>query len=249
MRRRKHLRSLSDVTPASRAAPARARSHSERPPPLRASHSARTSPDASRDRLDDPPPDARARTRDRLRGDTVGVVGDPWRKMSELDLRAAGGRARPAAHVSPDGPRPGDPWIKNRTVRPTADRAPAGDAAAADAKREATVRRGKLERKSAVVCDSCGNESCECWRPRSPACPRTPRAARSLAPGAAGALCTCSPRLSPSRLAPRQPVRALSDDEGRPRRLRKTSSQKMICSSVESESVTKTADPLLETTC
>lgn len=249
VRRRIHLRSLSDVTPASRALAPRARSHSERPralpapspshpqaPAARAVRSARSSPDASRERLDaapaDPPPRRSA-------------LADPWRKMSELDLRT-----RAAL----------DPWVKNAPRRAPADpprdrdRAHSGEDLGRpgpdpDPKRDnGTFKRGKLERKPAVVCESCGNESCECWRPR------TPRAARSL-----GARCTCSPRSprpSPARLASlapapaaRPPLRALSDDEGRPRRLYKSASQKIICSSMESDGVKKPVDPLLETTC
>ncbi|XP_049878650.1 serine/arginine repetitive matrix protein 1-like [Pectinophora gossypiella] len=311
VRRRIHLRSLSDVTPTSRAPTPRARSHSERPAPSpapspgpspahaalaapRAVCSARTSPAASRERLDDVAAD-RVRRADRLRGDAVSVLGDPWRKMSDLDLR--GGRPRRDTRD--------DPWVKKPAARTAADttreRAPSREDVARanadpDPKRDGTFRRGKLERKAAVVCESCGNESCECWRPRSPGGPRTPRAARSLTAGAsvAGAAprCTCearsprpsacearsprpspsearsprpspcearsprpspcearSPRPSPARLAPRQPVRALSDDEGRPRRLYKSASQKIICTSMENESVKKAADPLLETTC
>ncbi|CAG4977786.1 unnamed protein product [Parnassius apollo] len=126
VRRRVHLRSLSDVTPASRTPVQRARSHSERPraspapsparslalsptpSPLRAAvtRSERSSPDAS------------------LR-EARPVGGDPWRKMSEVDLKSAG-RAR------------ADPWVKSASLRP-------GDAA----RRRA---RGRLER-AAPVCE------------------------------------------------------------------------------------------------
>lgn len=223
VRRRIHLRSLSDVTPASRALTPRARSHSERPRALPApspSHpstrSARSSPDAS-------PASPRARRAP----SPAAALADPWRKMSELDLR----------------PRALDPWVKNarRPLALSGEELPRPSPAADSEPNNSggTFKRGKLERKACVVCESCGNESCECWRPR------TPRAARSLA-----ARCTCSPRPSPARLAPRPaPARALSDDEARPRRLYKSASQKIICSSMESEPVKKPADPLLETTC
>ncbi|CAK1602296.1 unnamed protein product [Parnassius mnemosyne] len=153
VRRRVHLRSLSDVTPAARAPVQRARSHSERPraspapsparslalspapSPLRAAvtRSERSSPDAS---LRESRP--------------VGSGGDPWRKMSEVDLKSAG-RAR------------ADPWVKSASLRP-------GEAA----RRRA---RGRLER-AAPVCEACGRSACDCWRAR---CTCSPRAAR-LAP-------------------------------------------------------------------
>lgn len=285
VRRRIHLRSLSDVTPASRATTPRARSHSERPcaspspspspshtlapRPERAVVSARTSPAASRERLNLAAPATGPSTpRLRHRTHTVSVLGDPWRKMNDLDLGSAATRPRPTAgQASLDATRTFDPWVKKPALRPAADFghdriAPKDDTirpeSDVESKGDGTFRRGKLERKPAVVCETCGNESCECWRPRSPGCPRTPRAQRSLgAPAAVGTTgantrCTCeprSPRPSPSRLAPRQPVRALSDDEGHPRRLYKSASQKMICMTIETECVTKTADPLLETTC
>lgn len=175
--------------------------------------------------------------------------------MSEVDLKSAGGRSRPVTRAALD------PWIKNSSLRPAGeshrDRTVSRDdivkaSTESDVRRDSsTVKRGKLERKAAVVCESCGNESCECWRPRSPGCPRTPRLQRAVT-SALGAQCTCdprSPRPSPARLAPRPPVRALSDDEDRPRRLYKSASQKMICSTVDSDNVKKAADPLLETTC
>ncbi|CAH0405228.1 unnamed protein product [Chilo suppressalis] len=93
VRRRIHLRSLSDVTPASRTLAPRARSHSERPSttpqpsplhvPLAAprARSERSSPAASTLALNAPP-----------------LLGDPWRKMSDRELSAA----RSAL----------DPWVK-----------------------------------------------------------------------------------------------------------------------------------------
>lgn len=292
VRRRIHLRSLSDVTPASCATTPRARSHSERPRvlpspspspshtlaprPERAVVSARTSPAVSRERLDFAAPLAPATgpstPRLRHRTQTVTVLGDPWRKMNDPDLGGATTRSRPAAgQASLDATRGFDPWVKKPALRPAADFgheriAPNDDTiragSDAETKRDGTFRRGKLERKAAVVCESCGNESCECWRPRSPSAPRTPRVMRSLGTLAtasstsAATRCTCnplnpstSPRPSPSRLLPRVPVRALSDDESHPRRLYKSASQKMICTTIETECVTKTGDPLLETTC
>ncbi|KAI5644975.1 serine aminopeptidase, s33 domain-containing protein [Phthorimaea operculella] len=288
VRRRAHLRSLSDVTPAARSTATRARSHSERPraspapspcpsplhpasaraspapglaplaPSPRAVRSARASPEPTRDPFDEPadaPP--RPRRGNRFRSDTVTVLGDPWRKMSDVDLRGGGARAQ----ASLDSARAGDPWVKNAPDR-AASRSRddlTRTASESEPKRDGTFRRGKLERKAAIVCESCGNESCECWRPRSPGNPRTPRravAGTGAGVAAVGARCTCeaggggrSPRPSPARLAPRQPVRAMSDDERKPRRLYKSSSQKMICTSMDNDNVKKPADPLLETTC
>ncbi|CAG9136777.1 unnamed protein product [Plutella xylostella] len=161
VRRRAHLRSLSDVTPAPPRSP-RARSHSERP-----------APPAS------PPPRA---ARPRLRSDTLTILGDPWRKMSDSEVRAP----RPARSVD-------DPWVKSSTL--------------------GGARRGKLERRSPVVCDACGHESCECWRPRTPRLDEL-RGAAAAAVGAGGeAVCTCpprSPRPSPARLAAADRARSLS---------------------------------------
>ncbi|KAJ2948086.1 hypothetical protein O0L34_g9883 [Tuta absoluta] len=272
VRRRAHLRSLSDVTPAARAPAARARSHSERPraspapspcpsplhpasaraspapalaplaPSPRAVRSARASPEPEPSTA---PP--RPRRAHRFRSDTVTVLGDPWRKMSDVDLRGARHQA------SLDSARALDPWVKNASDR-AASRSRddlAHSVSESEPKRDGTFRRGKLERKAAIVCESCGNESCECWRPRSPGGPRTPRrAAVGAGVGAGGSRCTCEGAgRSPARLAPRQPVRAMSDDERKPRRLYKSSSQKMICTSMDNDNVKKPADPLLETTC
>lgn len=272
VRRRIHLRSLSDVTPASRTHTLRARSHSERPraspapsparavPPSPAAvvptatpavllprivRSERSSPDASSLALDDAN-ESRLRSRDRSGSDAVSVLGNPWRKMSEVDLNAAGSRGRSAGRGALD------PWVRNPTLRPDkscdrpASREDVGRAVSdSEQKREVPAfKRGKLERRSPVVCETCGNESCECWRT---GWARQARAARSL-----GAQCTCearSPRPSPARLRPRAPPRALSDDEDRPRRLYKSASQKIICSSVDGDRGKKLADPLLETTC
>ncbi|XP_045772487.1 ESX-1 secretion-associated protein EspK-like [Maniola jurtina] len=215
VRRRIHLRSLSDVTPAARSPVARARSHSERPraspapspaaspapsprrPPAgltpaplpRAVRSERSSPDASLHALAD-----EARGRPEL---------DPWRKMSELDLGRAGRQARAAL----------DPWVR-KPARRAASRDSVGDGA--------RVRRGRLERAGGV-CDACGGAPCECWR----------------------SACTCSPRASPARLQPRGPPRAHSHDEGRPRRLYKSSSQRALAVPRAPDA----PDPLLETTC
>uniref|UniRef100_A0A2A4K4M8 Uncharacterized protein n=1 Tax=Heliothis virescens TaxID=7102 RepID=A0A2A4K4M8_HELVI len=166
--------------------------------------------------------------------------------MSEIDLNAGDSRGRNAGRGALD------PWVRNPTLRPNksvdqpASREDVARAASdSEQKREVpTVKRGKLERRSPVVCETCGNESCECWRT---SWARQARAARSL-----GTQCTCdsrSPRPSPARLRPRAPPRALSDDEDRPRRLYKSASQKMICTSVDGDRVKKLADPLLETTC
>ncbi|CAG4954383.1 unnamed protein product [Colias eurytheme] len=257
VRRRIHLRSLSDVTPAGRSPGARARSHSDRPraepapsaavslapspapspsprvPPAsprnlvtalypRVVRSERSSPDASLHTLVD---DARPRT------DALTVSNDPWRKMSEVDLKSAGRRMGAATRASLDSPHAVDPWVRNPASRAgSRDELSAAGAGAADAGGRLRGRRGKLERAAAVVCEACGGAGCECRR----------------------AQCTCpprrSPRPSPARLAPRAPLRAHSDDEERPRRLYKSASQKIICSSVEREP-TATADPLLETTC
>ncbi|XP_037302693.1 dapper homolog 3-like, partial [Manduca sexta] len=210
-RRRIHLRSLSDVTPASRAHTPRARSHSERPRASpapsparpraalapRQARSERSSPDASPLALDDG-----RRARDRA----ASALADPWRKMSELDLAAARSTR--------------DPWV--RFPPPRAD-----DPPAVEPERRRDPRRPRLERRSPVSCDTCGSESCECWR------------------------CTCEPRsarVSPARLAARGAVRALSDEEERPRRLYKSSSQRLVCSATEPDRA-RPADPLLETTC
>ncbi|CAH0727511.1 unnamed protein product, partial [Brenthis ino] len=174
-RRRVHLRSLSDVTPAARSPATRARSHSERPrvsptpspspsprrPPAphalrpRAVRSERSSPDASLHALAD---------------------ADPWRKMSEAELRPSPGRARSSLEAP-------DPWVRKGR------------------------RRGRLERAAGVACGECARG------------------------------CTCSPARAPAR----PPLRAHSHDEGRPRRLHKSASQRLL--SVDAP------DPLLETTC
>ncbi|CAH4031339.1 unnamed protein product [Pieris brassicae] len=239
VRRRIHLRSLSDVTPAGRSPGARPRSHSERPhispgpspavsiapspspriaPPSphlvtalypRVVRSERSSPDASLHALVDDP---------RPKPNVLTVVNDPWRKMSEVDLKSAGRRRRPTARASLESRSTVDPWVRN----------PASRTGSRD---ELRARRGKLERSAAVACESCGSGACEWWAAR-----------------AAGD-CTCA-SLSPARLAPRPPPpRALSDDESRPRRLFKSASQKIICSSLERDTTAPTADPLLETTC
>ncbi|CAG9796412.1 unnamed protein product [Diatraea saccharalis] len=193
VRRRIHLRSLSDVTPASRTLAPRARSHSERP---------RTTPQPSPAHVPPAPPRARSErsspAASTLALDAPPLLGDPWRKMSDRELTAA----RSAL----------DPWVKKTAREQSAAEAP--------------PRRGKLER-AAPVCETCGPTAAEC------ACRR----------------CTCerSPRPSPARLQPpRQPARAHSDDEERPRRLYKSASQRAV-TSVDAEP--KTADPLLETTC
>ncbi|KAJ0182357.1 hypothetical protein K1T71_001726 [Dendrolimus kikuchii] len=296
VRRRIHLRSLSDVTPTSRAQTPRARSHSERPrespapsptpspspspsrpPPLavalfpRAVRSERSSPDASMVGLDGAG-DTKARLRSRFGGDNGTALGDPWRKMSEADLNVAGGRSRISARAALD------PWIKIPSVRSEAGRERSSrdeSAAAASAtvpepepRREGGSKRGKLERRSPVVCESCGNESCECWRVRSPGCPRTPRLQRAAA--SLGAQCTCearSPRPSPQRLSPRAPARALSAEGARPRprHLYKSVSQRALCPAgggggggeapapappaPGAAPLAPAADPLLETTC
>lgn len=273
VRRRIHLRSLSDVTPASRTHTPRARSHSERPrasPAPSPSHapqspatvlaapatapavllprivrSERSSPDASSLALDDGT-ETRLRSRDRSGSDAVSVLGNPWRKMSDVDLNASGSRSRSTGRGALD------PWVRNPTLRPDKNsdvpksREDVTRAVSdSEQKRDVpTFKRGKLERRSPVVCETCGNESCECWRT---GWARHARAARSL-----GAQCTCdgrSPRPSPARLRPRAPPRTLSDDEDRPRRLYKSASQKMICTSIDGDRVKKLADPLLETTC
>lgn len=276
VRRRIHLRSLSDVTPASRAHTPRARSHSERPratatpspsrpaprSPVPQPHtgapgmprfvrSERSSPDTSLLTLEEPLAHSEAGltrrfgARDRSSSDAVSVLGNPWRKMSEVDIKSAAARGRV-------GGRSGlDPWVKIPSPRAdsSCDRAMSKDEASrgtsdTEQKRESsTFKRGKLERKSPVVCESCGNESCECWRTNWS---RGARAIRSL-----GAQCTCdarSPRPSPARLRPRAAPRALSDDEDRPRRLYKSASQKLITTSMDGDRGKKT-DPLLETTC
>ncbi|KPJ16454.1 hypothetical protein RR48_05533 [Papilio machaon] len=91
-------------------------------------------------------------------------------------------------------------------------------------------RRGRLQR-AAAVCEACGRSGCECAR--------APR-------------CTCSPRAA-AALSPRGPpvLRAHSDDEARPRRLYKSSSQKAICTSTSPAAAERAEapDPLLETTC
>ncbi|CAB3241038.1 unnamed protein product [Arctia plantaginis] len=279
VRRRIHLRSLSDVTPASLTHTPRARSQSERPraspSPSRAAlrspakaptlsplfvstpgaprfvRSERSSPDASMVALDDTFASSdvgiarRFGGRDRSSSDAFSVLGNPWQKMSEVDLNTAAGRGR-------TGGRGGlDPWVRNSTMRSatSCERPASRDDANrtnsdSEQKREVpTFKRGKLERKSPVACESCGNESCECWRAQWA---RQARAARSL-----GAQCTCdarSPRRSPARLRPRVASRALSDDEERPRRLYKSASQKTIGISIDGDRVKK-GDPLLETTC
>ncbi|KPI95049.1 Abhydrolase domain-containing protein FAM108C1 [Papilio xuthus] len=212
VRRRIHLRSLSDVTPASREPAPRARSHSERPrasplssrapSPCPAPSPARSlalsptpspapSPLRPVARSERSSPDATLRVRP--------VLGDPWRKMSEVDLKSAERRVR------------GDPWVRSPSTR--------------------ARRRGRLQR-AAAVCEACGRSGCECAR------------------------CTCSPRAATAgALSPRVPpvLRAHSDDEARPRRLYKSSSQKAICSTTTTTSMAaeraEPPDPLLETTC
>ncbi|XP_072942098.1 uncharacterized protein, partial [Epargyreus clarus] len=258
VRRRIHLRSLSDVTPASRSLAPRARSHSERPrasaapspalslapspahpaapAPPRHARSERSSPDAALHALADDAAPRAARTARAARS-ALSVLGDPWRKMSEADLDAAARRPPPSPRASFDAPRGLDPWVMNTR---SASRDDVAAPAALDREpRPGRGRRGKLERRAAVVCETCGNSSCECWRPHSPAAPRCTCEARSPRPA----------RPSPARLAPRTPVRAHSDDEDRPRRLYKSASQKVVCASMDGESVKKIADPLLETTC
>ncbi|XP_030025177.1 uncharacterized protein LOC115443763 [Manduca sexta] len=169
--------------------------------------------------------------------------------MSELDLAAARSTR--------------DPWV--RFPPPRAD-----DPPAVEPERRRDPRRPRLERRSPVSCDTCGSESCECWRASSATAPgastaasgatatgavvrvRTPlrRAGASLGASCA-AQCTCEPRsarVSPARLAARGAVRALSDEEERPRRLYKSSSQRLVCSATEPDRA-RPADPLLETTC
>ncbi|KAJ8736147.1 hypothetical protein PYW08_006803 [Mythimna loreyi] len=276
---RTETRCRADVTPACRVLTPRARSHSERPRVLSPSHavvpsvtdtpttsdtpssptptphvltprivrSERSSPDASSLVLNDGA-ESRLRSRDRSGSDAVSVLGNPWRKMSDVDLNAAGSRGRTAGRGALD------PWVRNATQRSDkktetpASREDVGRAASdSEHKREVpSFKRGKLERRSPVVCETCGNESCECWRT---GWARQARAARSL-----GAQCTCevaarSPRPSPARLRPRAPPRALSDDEDRPRRLYKSASQKVICTSIDGDRAKKLVDPLLETTC
>lgn len=267
------MRSYSDVTPACRVLTPRARSHSERPRVLSPSRAAppsppaspapadptsptpyvlrprivrseRSSPDASSLALNDGA-EPRLRSRDRSGSDAVSVLGNPWRKMSEVDLNAAGSRGRATGRGALD------PWVRKpqRSDKKSdlpSSREDVGRAASdSEQKREVPFKRGKLERRSPVVCETCGNESCECWRT---GWARQARAARSL-----GTQCTCevlrSPRPSPGRLRPRAPPRALSDDEDCPRRLYKSASQKIICTSIDGDRVKKLADPLLETTC
>lgn len=244
VRRRIHLRSLSDVTPASRALAARARSHSERPraspqpSPARAplapprARSERSSPVASLLALDAPTAPA-APSAPPTPPHAAPVLGNPWRKMSEHDLDL---RSRPS-------PRSHDPWVRNSSLRPLARDETGGVSSEPETGRGregAGVKRGKLERKAAV-CESCGGASCECWRAEA-AGARTARGS---------SLCTCerSPRVSPARLLPRVPARALSDDEERPRRLYKSASQRVVCASIDGDVPRKAADPLLETTC
>lgn len=224
------------MTPASRALAARARSHSERPraspapspapSPARAplapprARSERSSPVASLLALDAPPtPSASAPP-------TPPVLGNPWRKMSELDLDA---RERAARRSSLD------PWVRNSSLRPPA---PARDDAASEPEtgRARDAKRGKLER-AAPVCESCGGAGCECWRGAG---------AGAVARGSS--LCTCerSPRASPARLGARA-GRALSDDDERARRY--ASASRLACASVDGDCPKKPADPLLETTC
>lgn len=208
--------------------------------------SERSSPDASSNALNDGV-EPRLRSRDRSGSDAVSVLGNPWRKMSEVDLNAGSSRSRTAGRGALD------PWVRNPTQRSDkkseqlASREDVGRASSdSEQKREVpSFKRGKLERRSPVVCETCGNESCECWR----TCwARQARPSRSM-----GTQCTCdavrSPRPSPARLRPRAPSRALSDDEDRPRRLYKSASQKIIYASVDGDRVKKLADPLLETTC
>ncbi|CAH2102234.1 unnamed protein product [Euphydryas editha] len=229
VRRRLHLRSLSDVTPAGRSPAPRARSHSDRPrvspapsATLSAAPSAAPSPAPSPRRPPAPSspvaPHAlvpRAVRSERSSPDAslhaladearVRPEADPWRKMSDVDLGRSG---RPAARASLDAPHALDPWVRKPTRR-AASRDSVG------ATPEARPRRGRLERAAGVVCESCGAAACECRR--------------------AGA-CTCSPRPSPARLSPRPPLRAHSYDEGRPRR-------------APEPPAGEAPDPLLETTC
>ncbi|KAG7310468.1 hypothetical protein JYU34_003251 [Plutella xylostella] len=124
-------------------------------------------------------------------------------------------------------PRPArsvdDPWVKSSTL--------------------GGARRGKLERRSPVVCDACGHESCECWRPRTP---RLDELRGAAAAGAGGeAVCTCpprSPRPSPARLAAADRARSLS--------------QQLVSRAppaspapAPAAPATPATDPLLETTC
>ncbi|GBP84826.1 hypothetical protein EVAR_32725_1 [Eumeta japonica] len=316
VRRRIHLRSLSDVTPAGRAVSprTRARAFSERPhhssPPaspsaghlsphreistltsilakcetsasvrnVRKVHSERSSPNLSlvsvecaRSDTETAKHSPRPRNANRFRSDTVTILGDPWRKMSEFDLKTDCRRSRTPTHPPLDRADSDDPWVKSCTLQlPSARSTPRDNddgvvkkpsGSNSDIKQEiVSFKRGKLERNSPVVCDSCGNESCECWRPRSPCCPgrggvrapRTPRlnelrqqrAFSSPGAGAAApapssnreAACTCdapSPRLSPA-----------------PRAVYKSASQRLLCVERPCEPLaTTTADPLLETTC
>ncbi|CAK1540216.1 unnamed protein product [Leptosia nina] len=258
VRRRIHLRSLSDVTPSGRSPGARPRSQSERPrvsptpspaisvapspapspspriPPSsphlvtalypRVVRSERSSPDASLHALvDDNRPKAEGLT----------VLNDPWRKMSEVDLKTAARRIRPSGRASLDSPSTIDPWVRN----PTSRAGSRDELRSSDGASRARVRRGKLERTAAVMCEACGSGGCEWWRAQCTCAPR-PRAS------------PVRPAPSPARLSPRPPPsRAHSDDDDRPRRLFKSASQKIICSSLERDCTTTTADPLLETTC
>ncbi|CAG9581664.1 unnamed protein product [Danaus chrysippus] len=259
-RRRNHLRSLSDVTPAARSPVARARSHSERPraspgpsptpsaapstvpsprrlpvPPVRTPHS----PHSPRPTHTSPTLRPRAVRSERSSPDaSLHMLSDeprsrpeldPWRKMSDVDLGRAGrtGRqGRTVARRSLDAPnapatsRPLDPWVRK-----------ARRAASRDEVCETRARRGRLERSAVVQCESCGGGggACECWRGRE--------------------TCTCSPWTSPARVPQLSSAqRALSHEEGRPRRLYKSSFQKAISIS-SSECESRVQDPLLETTC
>lgn len=163
VRRRIHLRSLSDVTPTSRPHTPRARSQSARSPP--------SSP--SRPAL--PPPPSRSERSSPTRPDPAAtILGNPWRKMSDVDLKASD-RRRNSNRVSLDGTPADDPWVKNS--RPRTETKPRREAVVVDSTsiKTVSIKRGKLERRSPVPCDGCGVDGCECRKPRSPGRPRTPR--------------------------------------------------------------------------
>lgn len=169
VRRRIHLRSLSDVTPAAGRSPApRARSHSDRASPVSRAVSplvARSmTPTVSsvtraltpvpsprvRSERSSPARSPRARNANRFRSvDASTVHADPWRKMSDVDLKSVGKRRSDRSRVE-------DPWIKNSVGRSSDSRSLSLES-----------RRGKLERRAAV--------ECVCRRPGSPRCMSRPQ--------------------------------------------------------------------------
>lgn len=177
VRRRVHLRSLSDVTPAARAHVVRARSHSDRTsprpaprspprsprsPPRRAVRSERSSPNLSAAAPRSPRPRA-----------ALSVLGDPWRKMSDADPKSD-----KRDRLSFDGTsRSDDPWIKNSSSHRTGEPSQRSgkNFVKTDVKRDsASFKRGKLERKSAVACEASGRESSESWPVCTCPMPRAP---------------------------------------------------------------------------